>query len=359
MFRFQQRIPIFLLAALATTAPAHADPAYTVRSLGDLGSWVTHPTGLNNAGEAVGYALDEQRHSYVFLSRDGVMTAVAPGSEWMQVDINDAGTIMSSNGQVTNLYVNGAVTTLDRYFHGWAINDRGQVVGDYGRGIASGAIYTPGQPMRLFGDGYYVTTGYAINDSGMVAGTIHGWRAGDPEDFPTWRPMTYINDVLRMVDSPNGFGIASAINDSGVAVGFTSAGAAMWNPDGSLINLGALFEPNTPSWATGINNFGEVVGSFTPGNMGRQHGFLYSNGTMYDLDTLLGPDAEFEIGSAVDINDQHQILAETPVEYDTPQSHGLLLTPGQMSPVPEPQQWTLLLLGLLLLARAAHRVLEL
>jgi probable HAF family extracellular repeat protein len=58
---------------------------------------------------------------------------------------------------------------------------------------------------------------------------------------------------------------------------------------GKMIDLGTL-PGGTHSWATGINNKGQIVGYSTIAS-GQTHAFLYSGGTMIDLGTLEGGQA--------------------------------------------------------------------
>jgi probable HAF family extracellular repeat protein len=85
---------------------------------------------------------------------------------------------------------------------------------------------------------------------------------------------------------------ASGINNLGQVVGFswTSSGSngqhAFLYSGGTMQDLGTL--GGNRSWAWGINDGGQVVGEADTSS-GDQHAFLYSHGTMTDLGTLGGP----------------------------------------------------------------------
>jgi probable HAF family extracellular repeat protein len=140
---------------------------------------------------------------------------------------------------------------------------------------------------------------------------------------------------------------ATAINDSGVAVGGSKAvrcsryslnlceglawHAAIFFPNGTIQVLGTL----NPSYAYadalayGINNPGDIVGdSEAPGGF---HGFIYTNGKLYDLnnwsfrDTSNNPLTGWVITSANGINDYGQIVGKASDPSGTLQI--VLLTP--------------------------------
>ncbi|MBV9307467.1 MAG: DUF3466 family protein [Acidobacteriaceae bacterium] len=100
------------------------------------------------------------------------------------------------------------------------------------------------------------------------------------------------------------------------------------------------------SYGNAINNAGQVTGysTFRYGEQGMAiayRAFLYSNGQMTKLDTLIDPALGIRLNSANAINDNGQIVA------NSIGGHAYLLTP-----VPEPRTWALLgLSGLILLAK--------
>lgn len=98
---------------------------------------------------------------------------------------------------------------------------------------------------------------------------------------------------------------------------------AFLDHDGTMTELGSL--GGYESGATAVNDKGQVVGwSYVAGN-DRVDDFLYSNGKMVDLSTLIPANTGLTLGEAVGINDHGQIAA-----YGTTQGGeevALLLTP--------------------------------
>jgi probable HAF family extracellular repeat protein len=116
------------------------------------------------------------------------------------------------------------------------------------------------------------------------------------------------------------------------------------------VSLGSL--GGTNGAASALNNSNQVVGwSQTAG--GAQHAFVYSNGTMQDLNLLIPSSANIHLVDAVGIDGSGRIVA-----YGTDASGQMdefLLTPeASASPVPEPS--TLTVFGLMIAAVAVRQI---
>jgi probable HAF family extracellular repeat protein len=128
---------------------------------------------------------------------------------------------------------------------------------------------------------------------------------------------------------------ATAINDNGQAVGFSyttgnaEVHAFIYDSRG-MVDIGTL--SGNQSYAYDINSTGQIVGN----SNGRA--FLYSNGTMYDLNDLIDSNWGWMLEDAGAINDAGQIAV---VGSMNGRNHVLLL-----NPIPEPGTLVLLALGI-------------
>jgi probable HAF family extracellular repeat protein len=109
-----------------------------------------------------------------------------------------------------------------------------------------------------------------------------------------------------------------------------------------LHDLGTL--AGTESSAYGINAFGTIVGYAQPAINVDFDGFIYSNGTMTDLNTLLDSSgAGYRVRGGFAINDSGWIAATAVAPNG--HEHAVLLTP-----VPEPSSLVLAVLVIVGLA---------
>ncbi len=97
---------------------------------------------------------------------------------------------------------------------------------------------------------------------------------------------------------------AYGINNNGQVVGsaYTAGNTvqhAFLYSNGSMTDLGTL--GGTSSYAYGINNSGQVVGQSRTGGFAENHAFIYNNGAMTDLGTIGGP---YSIANGINNNGQ-------------------------------------------------------
>ena len=142
---------------------------------------------------------------------------------------------------------------------------------------------------------------------------------------------------------------AKSINDKGQIVGgaYNSSGsyhAFLYSGNGPMQDLGTLGGIN--SWADSINEKGQIVGSVYTGftdDIYHYFGFVYSDGQMFDLNSLINQSNNYSITEACSINDAGLIVGYGTVPNG--EEHALLLTP-----LPEPSALILLCMGVLGLA---------
>lgn len=164
----------------------------------------------------------------------------------------------------------------------------------------------------------------AINSSGEVAGFSSDTVNGYPHAFMFREGvMTEINPF----GGPNNESAAWGINDRGhvVGEGLVATGGTFNGfiyVDGAITNIGTL-EGGRNSSAFAINDRRQVVGiadqpyedlcwDFTAGRYVpcikyAQRAFLYEDGAMTDLNSLIAPNSGWDLSWAFDINNRGQI----------------------------------------------------
>lgn len=298
-----------VLCAFILPAHIHAQiPQYTATVLGYLGTSASEPVSINASGQVAGNIYNAASDRFVAVlwtpTANGTtqtnLTPLSNGSfigDGYAYGINASGHVVgesaaigiSSTPVVWN--PNGTIqTTLNSYnsaTHTSAINDSGQVVGsDNGH-----AVYFNGTSRIVLGTLGSGTVACGINASGNIVGfaqpTGSGvravvWNAATPTATPT------------ILASLGGSGQARAINASGQIAGYSytafnaASKSVVWNANGTIqTNLGSL--GGSGSEAYGINASGQVVGMSSLPEGGFQEPFLYTGGTIYDLNTLLAP----------------------------------------------------------------------
>jgi probable HAF family extracellular repeat protein len=295
---------ISILAASATGAFAQA--AYSVTDLGHINA--SYALSINNIGQVA-----------VNQSAISILSPYLPLGKY----INDSGQMLQGSSL---LYGGGTVTTIAG-IDGTGINNSGQIVGTLqeieageGDGFNHAVIYN-GFTITDFGHGSAI----AINDSGEVVGFNSELRniANQAFDFSSGQTLAPYQSW------------ATAINNNGQVVGCydtaTSGGGFLYS-GGTLTYLG--FFPNA------INDSGQIVGG----------SYIYSNGTMTDLNSLIPTDSGWTLTNAEGINNSGQIVG-----YDTNplgQTDAFLLTP-----TPEPSTVALGVAGaaMMLLSRRFFR----
>src|SRR5262249_26346847 len=139
-----------------------------------------------------------------------------------------------------------------------------------------------------------------INASGQVAGT--GQRPFGSRGF-LWNSGTLTN--VGTLGGKDSFGYA--LNNSGQVVGSAATAAGPFHAFVWRAGVMTDLEPaggEVNSSARSVNASGQVVGERAPaGGKVPQHAFLYSNGTMTNLNDLVPPGSGWTVTQAAGIND--------------------------------------------------------
>jgi len=324
-------------ATLLLTLGAHADVRYTITDLGSFGNFSATAKGISSNGLIVGAANQTSGYDFAVRLTPGGQPQVITGegaSGAFASAVNSSGVVV---GLTDSLSLNGFVldsTGLHPLSNlggfggmGCDINDAGLIVGQaYDEGQFGHAVtwrlqngaYTMTPLPELGG---FSSVARAVNAQGVIAGA-----ADLPSSFGV--ACIWTTQGAQPLDvHTSSFAEAMGINDANQVVGYsyteTGTVAFLWSEDTGEINLGGL--GNAHSIARAINNRGEVVGqSYIAGTSATQHGFIWKNGAMTDLNTLIVPGSGWLLWDATDINDDGLIVGGGILNGH---AHAFLLTP--------------------------------
>ncbi|MCL2639626.1 MAG: DUF3466 family protein [Phycisphaerales bacterium] len=308
--------------------------------------WLPTVMGINDSGLVTGYAVipgGYTEHAFLYSQKNG-MTDLGSLGDWSW------GTGINAAGQVTGISFWSDLNLTYRAF-----------------------LYTDGVMQDLGTLGGTRSAGWAVNASGQVAG--ESYLAGDVFSHA----FLYSNDTMIDLGTLGGAGSrAFAINDAGQVTGNASSADdtnhAFLYTNGEMIGLGEMtglgegIELSNLGFdysnGLAINNLGQVVGYayvtspfWIDGQLSDEHplflyehAFLYTDGQMIDLNSLIDPDSGWILAKATGINDLGQIVGNG---WFNGQYHAFLLTP--ISSVPEPATLPVLALATFALIRRRHR----
>jgi probable HAF family extracellular repeat protein len=323
--------------------------SYSVVDLGTLGSPdTTQIWGFNDSGQIYGSTSTGGGTS--FLYSNGSMTNLNLGT-FAPAAVNNAAQIAGtkwvdpccfdifrySNGSMTDLGSLGGILSGAE-----GINNAGQVVGwadasqfqlERHAFLASNGSITD---LKTLGGGPTDwSDAHGINDSGQVVGES-SLTLGDTA---VTHAFLYSNGTMTDLKTLGGqYSSADHINNSGMIIGESQTASGVWDAfvysGGKMTDLGSLGLGGTTAY--GINNSGDIVGEsgtaaapFTTG----LHAFLYADGGMRDLNSLIPSESGWALEKAVAINNVGQIVGWG--TNSSGQHHAFLLNPG---PTPEKVQ---------------------
>lgn len=366
-YRRSLRLSIAVLTALAVipTGVSLGDVEYGVTDLGTLGGDFSHAYGLSDTGTVVGQAKTSSGAPHAFIE--------APDANML-----DLGTIWGDNSQANGISSDGSLVAGRSYAGGneafvWTQSGGMQGIGFLpGMGGYSTAAAVSGDGSSVVGwaaggpamDSYVWAKNTGMNDIGALPGATTITVNGHPFSGSNALGLSYNGSGIvglstTSTGNVHGFlytnnawtdiaplpgddnGVANAINQSGQIVGYSTPGQITFNAlptgnthafvdtNGIITGLGTL--GGASSQANAINNAGQIVGSSDTAIS--QSAFIYANGSMHDLNTLVNPSVGVTLQEATAINSSGQIAVNG--TNSAGQQRAYLLTPiGQVKTAP-------------------------
>lgn len=304
------------------------------------------PYSIQDAGPPAGIAYGLNKDALVVGAAGDAWTSLAfqaafgQGPQWLTgldtaggdaaLGVHDdgwsVGSSLSAFSRKPVLFSAGIATQLlpdTMYGEATAVNRHGVIAGymlDAGF-VLRAAVWSPGGDAQLLSD--QTAWAFAISDGGVVTGQVMP-APGTGVAF-RWEPGVGFEPLPTLGGTS---AIGRGINNRGDVVGESyrengfSRIAAWWKTsDDEVVDLGTL--GGLESSATDVNNHSQIVG-WSLNAVGERRAFLYTNGVMVDLNTLVEPESGWVLRSANAINDAGQIAGEGQFGEDV---RAFLLTP--------------------------------
>jgi len=319
---------LFALVCIGSSVSARVE----ITDLGTLGGQWSDAYAINDLGQVVGLSQTAGGSSHTFLYDNGNMIDLYPlnGQDSEPMGINNFGQVASGviandgiyypavyDTHTGNIMIPGSLGGVNPggiAGAAMAINSSGQVVGySY---VPSGEwhafFYDKGvmQDIGCLPNETGVCYSYAIdiNNRGQVVG-----GTGSDHAF------LYSNGAMTQIEpADSSAGRAYSINNQGQVVGYyynqSNVGRAFLYSQGVFTRIGPVDSPYTVAFD--INERGQVVGStwVVDNNSCREcfapRAFLYENGVLTNLNTLLPSGSEWKLVYAFGINDQGKIIGQ-------------------------------------------------
>lgn len=389
-------VVVIALVSAVFSAGAHALPTYY--RIVDLGPQ-SMANAINSSGQVVGFDTSSGKGVATTWDAETGQKQAIPNPNWPMGGINhywaygnnNSGTVVgkflniyglehgyvyTSGSELQQLPVSGAAVGYKyNYSSANAINNSGIIVGEVAvqsYNARSAFIYdSVNGTTRILdqnavlldeGTGRMLAKsqqfGVTVSDNGLVA----GYSYNNYSDSMAW-VFDMTTGGITTLGSLSKFGCIETdcsqatykqsaptdINNKGQVVGWSEKyvnnelerRAFIWDAGAGMIDLGSLGDgSNQGSYAFGINDKGQVVGQTDVAGSFRPHAFLWENGEMIDLNTLLGADSPWSyLESARGINERGDIIGRGYFSDGTLHEFAIIATP-------EPSSFLLLGMGL-------------
>jgi probable HAF family extracellular repeat protein len=353
-------MPLILLALLlllfAPSAPAQTTYAATFLPSN------FQAFAIDDAGRIAGRGMTPEGDVRAFVWSAGsvaFLPAPAPGGPSLVANAIDGGVAAGAwqlGGAMRGFVVAGGTAQDTGTLYGgdtvaWGVNAAGQAVGESldSAGNSRAFLYDAGTIADIGTLGGATAQARDINNGGAIVG---GSQPGPAFPDDGAHAFLYRDGVMADLGTlGGGFSWANAINEAGQVAGYSLvAGDTAFHPflysGGAMLDLGSL--GGDYAEARALNEAGLVVGLASLPGLGFSHAFLYADGQLQDLNALAAGLGDVVLTEAVGINAQGQIVANGCNDFG-------FCAPVLLTPVPEPGQALLLLIGLPLLARRLLR----
>ena len=361
---------LLLVAPLVAPAASYAQPRYTLTEFGTVaGGTATVAEGINDDGVVVGtLSVGGRRHAFIY--EDGTVHDLGTFGqrEAMAGKVNEFGQVtITTIVVVVGVGRSGPGFLYDRrdgsarrlptlggsFGYGTDINRAGQMAGishPGGTGLRERAVRYDdhGRVITDLGTlGGTRSLGRGINDAGDVVGdALNGRLEGNAQIYRAFLRRAAGWAMIDLGTLGGEFSVAFDVNNRGQVVGQAEFNprsrwhAFLWE-DGVMRDLGTLM---ANSYAQAVNESGDVVGHMCDNVQLNRHAFVYTGGVLYDLNALADLPAGWTLREAYDVNELGQIVG-----WGTDaagRSAAFLLTP-----VPEPRAAGILGAGVMVLLR--------
>ena len=291
-----------------------------LRNLGDLGGHDSNANSVNNSGLIVGLAFNATPDPY------GYYGTQLHATTWRNGKITDLGTLGGTDSEAR------------------LVNDSGQIIG------ISFLNTPPMPPFNQPQDDAFLWSAGTMTDLGTLGGSFSAPssinRSGQVSVISldatnsVYQSFLWSNGTKTVLNSLGGsYVFALMLNDAATVVGWNSDAAdnnviaTMWSPSGNGQSLGTI-GTDTGSIAFGINNKGTIVGGSGVISLTTQtsyvHAFVWKNGQMLDLNTLIPAGSSLTLNVAYTINNAG-IIAGLGTDKKG-QTHPFVLEPDASNP---------------------------